>query len=348
MLSDRKQKVLKAVVSEYINTAEPVGSRTLVRRHKLGVSTATIRNEMADLEEMGFLEQPHVSAGRVPSDRGYRFYVDNLMDQDQLTSSERRLLNQLAEIRAQEADTVLVAASRLLSQVSNYVGLVTSPSLNAGRLASVKLIHLEQRLTLALLFTENGRMESRVLVLPPEIEPADLEGLSTYFTHRLAGRRLEEVTSELLDQIYAELLDDFRQSRELLAEIARSVLSWLRPSGRGKVYLGGTHNILKQPEFQDIDKVRHLLVLLEEEPLLRQLLQREPGIMITIGRENELEAMQDCTVISATYTVQGQPAGTVAVLGPTRMDYSHVISVLQYMASCLEEAFSTQHSGSSS
>ncbi|MGI6129307.1 MAG: heat-inducible transcriptional repressor HrcA [bacterium] len=342
MLSDRKRQVLKAVVSEYVSTAEPVGSRTLVRRHKLGVSTATIRNEMADLEEMGFLEQPHVSAGRIPSDQGYRFYVDNLMSQDELTSSERELLNQLVKTKVQEVDTVLASASRMLSQISNYVGLVTSPRLISDRLSAVKLVHLEKQLSLLLLFTESGLMESRLLVVPPEIEPPDLEGLATYFTRKLVGKPLEEVTDQLLDRVYTELLDDFRQSRDLLAQITESVLSWLRPGSRGRVYLGGAHNILKQPEFHNLDKVRHLLVLLEEEPLLLQLLKRRPGITVTIGQENELPAMRECTVVSATYTVRGRSSGTVAVLGPTRMDYGHVMSILEYMACCLEEVFSGQ------
>ncbi len=344
MLSERKRKVLKAVVSEYVDTAEPVGSRTLVRRHNLGVSTATIRNEMADLEEMGYLEQPHVSAGRVPSDYGYRFYVDHLMEQDELTSSEQSLLNQLAYPRSQEADMVLTTASRLLSQLSNYVGLITSPRIHTGRLAAIKLVHLSHRLALALLFTENGQVENRVLVLPPEVEPKDIEGLAAYFTHRLAGRPIEEVTSQLLDQVYSELLEDYRQSYVLLSQIAGALMGWLKSGGRSRVYTGGAHNILTQPEFQDLEKVRHLLALLEEETLLLQLLQREPGITVTIGRENRLPVMQNCTVVSSTYTVNGKLAGTVAVLGPTRMDYAHVISVLEHMASCLEEAFSGQNS----
>lgn len=342
MLSERKQRVLKAVVSEYVNTAEPVGSRTLVRRHNLGVSTATIRNEMADLEDMGFLEQPHVSAGRVPSDSGYRFYVDNLMEQDSLTGYERDLLNQLMHIKNQEADTVLATASRLLSQISNYVGLITSASIHTGRLASVKLVHLDHRLALALLFTDKGQVESRVLVLPPEVEAEDLEGLALYFTRRLAGRPMEEITGQLLDQVYAELAEEYRHRYELLGQIASTLMSWLKSGTRGRVYTGGAHNILKQPEFQDLEKVQHLLALLEEETLLFKLLQREPGTIITIGRENRLPVMQDCTVVSASYSINGRLAGTVAVLGPTRMDYAHVISVLEYMANCLEQAFSGQ------
>lgn len=339
MLSERKRKVLKAVVSEYVNTAEPVGSRTLVRRHDLGVSTATIRNEMADLEEMGYLEQPHVSAGRVPSDSGYRFYVDNLMEQDGLTGSERDLLNALAETETREADAVFGDASKLLSQVSNYVGLITSHRIQTKRLASVKLVHLNYQLALALLFTEDGQVESRVLVLPPEIEPADMESLASYFTHRLAGRPIDEITGQLLDRVYAELLEDYRHSRDLLGQIAGALMTWLKSGGRGRVYLGGAHNILKQPEFQDLEKVQHLLALLEEEPLLLQLLKRKPGTTVTIGRENQLPVMQDCTVVSATYEINGRLAGTVAVLGPTRMDYAHVISVLEYMTGCLEQAF---------
>jgi len=340
VLSERKREVLRAVVSEYVNTAEPVGSRTLVRRHDLGVSTATIRNEMADLEEMGYLEQPHVSAGRVPSDSGYRFYVDNLMEQDQLTGSEQDLLNQLAGITTREADTVLASASRLLSQISNYVGLVTSPRIHTSRLTSVKLVHLDHRLALALLFTDNGQVESRVMVLPPEIEPADMENLAAYFTHRLAGKPIEEITSQLLDEVYEELLENVRHSCDLLGQIASALMAWLKASARGRVYMGGAHNILKQPEFQDLEKVRRLLALLEEEPILLQLLQRDPGTMVTIGRENQLPVMQDCTVVSATYAVNGRPAGTLAVLGPTRMNYAHVISVLEYMSGCLEQAFS--------
>ncbi|NMA55536.1 MAG: heat-inducible transcription repressor HrcA [Firmicutes bacterium] len=341
MLSERKRSVLKAIITEYVNTAEPVGSRALARRHNLGVSTATIRNEMADLEEMGFLMQPHVSAGRIPSDYGYRFYVDHLMEHDQLTYSEQDLLNQLVYIKSLEADMVLATASRLLSQLSNYVGLITSPRIHTGRLTAIELIHLSRRLALALFFTDNGQVENRVLVLPPEVESRHIESLAAYFTHRLAGRPMEEITGQLLDELYSELLEDHIQNHDFISRIAQALMNWLKSGGRSRVFTGGAHNILGQPEFQDVEKVRHLFALFEEEALLLQLLQREPGITITIGQENRLPVMQDCTVVSSTYTVNGKSTGTVAVLGPTRMDYAHVISVLEHLTGCLEKAFSS-------
>ncbi|HKM39415.1 MAG TPA: heat-inducible transcriptional repressor HrcA [bacterium] len=342
MLTERQREVLKAIVAEYVNTAEPVGSRTLARRHNLGVSTATIRNEMADLEEMGYLRQPHVSAGRVPSDHGYRFYVDHLMEEDRLTYSEQNLLNEFIYSGAREADLVLATASRLLSQLSSYVGLITSPRIHTGRLVEIKLVHLSQQLVLALLFTDNGQLENRVLVLPPEVEPEHLETLAAYFSCRLAGRPMEEITGRLLDEVYLELLEEHTLSHNLVTQIAETLMGWLKAGGRSRVFTGGTHNILAQPEFQDLEKVRHLLALFEEEALLLQLLQREPGITITIGRENRLPVVQNCTVVSSTYTINGRSTGTVAVLGPTRMDYAHVILVLEHMACCLEETFSAQ------
>ncbi|HHV58104.1 MAG TPA: heat-inducible transcription repressor HrcA [Firmicutes bacterium] len=341
MLSERKRRVLEAVVREYIATAEPVGSRTLYRRHNLGVSSATIRNEMADLEEMGYLEQPHTSAGRVPSDLGYRFYVDHLMQKNPLTHEEEELLRQVPALGTGEADVLLGQASRLLSQVSNYISLVVAPRVEPGVLKTLKLVHLEEHLAMAVLFTDRGRVESRVLVLPPEIQPEDLEGLARYFTRRLAGRPLEEITGELLSNLYAELLEDYQKRRNRLAELAQAILNWLAGGERGeRIYMGGTQNILSQPEFQDLEKVRRLFALLEEEKLLYKLLEREPGVTVTIGQENQLAAIRECAVITSTYSVDGRPVGTLAILGPTRMDYPHVIALLEYMARCLSDAFS--------
>ncbi|MDK2855829.1 MAG: heat-inducible transcriptional repressor [Bacillota bacterium] len=341
MLSERKQKVLEAVVREYISTAEPVGSRTLFRRHNLGVSSATIRNEMADLEEMGYLEQPHTSAGRIPSDLGYRFYVDNLMQTDPLPKGEQELLRQVPASGITETDILLSQVSRLLSQVSNYISLVLGPRADRGVLRTLKLVPIEEHVAMAVLFTDRGKVESRVLVLPPQVEPEDLEGLARYFTRRLAGRPLEEITGELLGVLYAELLEDYRAKRARLGELAQALVNWLASGGRPvRIYTGGTQNILRQPEFQDLEKVRRLLALLEEEELLYKLLEREPGVTVTIGQENELPAVRECTVVTSTYCMDGEPVGVLAILGPTRMDYAHVISLLEYMADCLSEAFS--------
>ncbi|HHY92210.1 MAG TPA: heat-inducible transcription repressor HrcA [Firmicutes bacterium] len=346
MLSERKRQVLKAVVREYIATAEPVGSRTLVRRHSLGVSTATIRNEMADLEEMGYLEQPHTSAGRVPSDKGYRFYVDHLMQADPLTAEEEELLRQVPALGTTEATVLLSQASRLLSRMSNYISLVMGPRMEQGVLKTFKLVHLEEHVAMAILITNRGKVESRVLLLPPHVRREDLEGLSRYFTRRLAGRPLEEITGELLTSIYAELLEDYHKCHDRLAELARSIVNWLAGGGREeRIYMGGTNNLLSQPEFQDLDKARRLLALLEEEGLLHKLLEREPGVTVTIGQENELPAIRECAVITSTYSVDGEPVGMLAILGPTRMDYPHVIALLTYMADCLSEAFSQGRSG---
>jgi heat-inducible transcriptional repressor len=341
VLSKRKQAVLRAVVNEYTSTAEPVGSRTIFRRHGLGVSSATIRNEMADLEEMGYLEQPHTSAGRIPSDLGYRYYVDHLMELDVLSPSEREILGSVPEQGLVEKDTLLVQVCRALSQVSSHVSLVMGPRMHQGVLLSLRLVHVDKNLAMALLLTDRRKLEHRLLILPPEVRPEHLEDLAAYFTSRLAGRPLEEITQELMQQMYHELFEDRRQKEQWLEELASSLVKWLVSGSRNeRIYLGGAQNILNQPEFRDLEKVRQILALLEEEELLYQLLECGPGVTVTIGQENTVPAVQECAVITATYQVDDEPAGVLAILGPTRMDYAHVISLLNYMAERLSETFS--------
>ena len=333
-LNSRQQKILLAIINEYIDTAEPVGSRTIARKYKLGVSPATIRNEMADLEDMGFIEQPHTSAGRVPSERGYRYYVDYLMQKYKLSPEEEDLIRQEYTRKARDIGLLLQRTGQLLSQLTQCAAVVQSPRIETGPFKHIQLIALGEGRALLVLVTESGIIQHRLIDLPATITGSDLAAISGVLNAKLSGQTFETIRFTLIKEIYLELTRH-RHVLDLVLEVLRSSLV---PGAEDKIYLGGLFNILNQPEFHKIEKVKTLLSLLEQESLLMTLLAQlsKPGVNVRIGGEISCEAIQDCSMVIATYGVGGQPAGSLGVLGPIRMDYAKVISIVD----CLTENLS--------
>ncbi len=334
-ISERKQKILHAVVTDYIQTAEPVGSRTISRRYRLDLSAATIRNEMADLEEMGYLSQPHTSAGRIPSQSGYRFYVDNLMDQAELTAQEedyiRRLFLQLDKMR--EIDQIIQYTAKILSQLTNYTSLVLGPQFRRSAFKQLRLIPLDDNKALVVLITDTGFIRNNLIDLPQALNQEELGRIISCLNEQLAGLTIEGLTAARLRQLRGTLynrLDILEQTLNMLEEI--------RAESESRVYLGGTSNILNQPEFQDLAKVRRLLSLFEEGKRLNFLLETPvEGVNIRIGTENNLREMSECSLVTATYLLHGRPVGAVGVLGPTRMEYARVVAIIEKITSRLND-----------
>jgi heat-inducible transcriptional repressor len=336
MLSERQRLILNAVINDYIQTAEPVGSRSLAKRYHLGVSPATIRNEMADLGEMGYLEQPHTSAGRIPSYKGYRYYVDCLMEVEKLTPEEEEELSQILQQRLERIDTVFRQASKALSNVSRYISLVMSPFVGQQIFCEMRLIPLDAHYAIILLFTDTGLVQNRIMEIPPGVLSAELDSIAQLFNRRLAGLPLEQINSIILQDIYQE----FARKNEALQQVIERLLASLTyQSETEKVYLGGTTNILRQPEFNNVEKVRGLLQVLEEQELLCELLTADTSneIAVIIGEENKCLPMKGCSIVTARYAVDGKLVGTIGILGPTRMDYPKVISVVEFMQKLLSE-----------
>jgi len=333
----RKQQILTAIIAEYINTAEPVGSRTIARKYKLGISPATIRNEMADLEDMGFIEQPHTSAGRVPSESGYRYYVDCLMQKQDLSKEEERLIRQEYETKANDIGQVIQHTGQLLAQLTSYASVVQLPRIGAGLVKHIQLIEMGVGRALMVVVTDNGLLHNQMIDVPPSITGSDLAAISEVLNAKLKGHTMETIKFTLIKEVYLELA-----SHKHVLDLVLEVLKYsLTLSSKEKVYLIGLFNILNQPEFHNIEKIKTILGLLGQESLLASLFAdvSQPGINVRIGGEINCHAIKDCSIVLSTYEIEDQPIGAIGVLGPVRMDYAKVISVVDYMTKNLSLVF---------
>ncbi|MDA8205630.1 MAG: heat-inducible transcriptional repressor HrcA [Thermaerobacter sp.] len=320
----RKRRVLEALVDDYVATAEPVGSRTLARKSGLGVSPATIRNEMADLEELGYLEQPHTSAGRIPSDKGYRFYVDEIMRPAILDMAERERIHHAYQVRVRELHWFIHHTARLVSELTQYPSLVVAPPLAQASLTDLSFVVLGPDTVLMVLKTSTGMVENQTLVVPEEFDAQKLRSLAEDFTQEFHGVNIEELKNRILDPLQGDI-NRYQQLWQL-------ALKWVtgRDGDEDKVSLAGPLSILNYPEFRDVEKVRRVLGFLEKETAV-ELVSRyfSEGVQVVIGAESSLDDIQDCSLVTATYRLGGNVVGHLLVLGPKRMQYNRVTSIVE-------------------
>jgi heat shock gene repressor HrcA len=335
MLDERKRKILQTIVDDYVSTAEPVGSRTLARKYSLGISPATIRNEMADLEVLGFLEQPHTSAGRVPSPRGYRFYVDCLLSPSKISDYDVNLITNWYESRVRSLEEVFQETAKIISRMTRGITLVTAPQISKALFKYLQFMPLDERRAIVAVVTDTGFVENKVIDIPGEMSFQDLQRVAANINERLTGLSFDQIKHSQLREIRNDILSDPSLFEAALAVLRQA----LAVEKAEKVYLGGTTQLLAQPEFRDVDKIRGLLSMLEEEKLLADILHMQDGdgVIVTIGQENKYSGIQNCSMVQATYSVEGQIIGTLAVLGPTRMDYGKIMAVLEFMHNHLGE-----------
>jgi heat-inducible transcriptional repressor len=339
MLSERQRLILNAIVDNYIHSAEPVGSRTISKREDIGFSSATIRNEMADLEELGYLEQPHTSAGRVPSTKGYRFYVDNLIKPHMLSDLELSKLKQLFAERIHHFEQVIDYTAQILSHVTNYTAIVLGPEIFEHRLKHIQIVPLNETQAVAIVVTNTGRVENKLIDLPQGVRPQEIEKLVNLLNSKLTDVPLWQLRQRLYQEVAGEMRRHVEQYEEMLHILEESLH---RQEGE-RVYLRGATKIMDQPEFRDVDKVKDILELLEQNDQLVHLFgPPTEGITVRIGQENQLDAMKECSIITTSYYIGGKPVGTVGILGPTRMEYSRVITVLNYLAEGLSRMLTSQ------
>jgi len=342
-MDERKQRILKAIVQDYIATAEPVGSRTISKKAELGVSPATIRNEMADLEEMGLIEQPHTSAGRIPSDQGYRYYVDYLMDPMILNEEEKQNINQEISQRLNEVQEVIEYTGKLISQVTCLTSLVLGPKSRNSVLKRLYFLPYEPGKAIMVTVKENGTVENNIVDIGHDTTPEELQILANIFNDKMSGTRVQDLKRGLINEIYSELSRKRRMIDGMMGILER-MFEDKDGDSTERVYLGGTLNMLNQPEFRDLNKVKNLFSVFEENSKLKELLsQEDKGVNITIGAENPNQVFKDCSVISATYHINGKQIGSIGVLGPTRMDYSKAITIVDYMTRSLTEMLTDKH-----
>lgn len=329
MLTQRQKLILNAIVNDYIFTAEPVGSRSISKRPEMNYSPATIRNEMSDLEEMGFLEQPHTSAGRIPSHRGYRYFVDHLVRVGDLSEEDLQKIKLFFAHKINETEEIVHQVANIMSNLTNYTSFVLEPEIFDARLKHLQLVPLNDETAVAIIVTNTGSVESRTVSIPDSLPMNEIERFVNYLNAKLVGVPLVHFRSFLYNEIGTELSRHIRQYEELINHLERVIYG----NQEDKVYITGLANILAQPEFQDVKRAKTIFALFEQtDTMARAFAPTGEGLQIRIGTENDLDIMNHCSLITATYSISGQSLGTIGIIGPTRMEYGKVMSLLNYLS----------------
>ncbi|MDD5602827.1 MAG: heat-inducible transcriptional repressor HrcA [Eubacteriales bacterium] len=330
LLDERKKSILKAIIDDYIDTAEPLGSRTIARKHGIGLSSATIRNEMADLEEMGFLCQLHTSSGRIPSNLGYRFYVDRLMKRKELVPEELETIRSMLDDNISELTQLIRQVSVLIARITRYTSVAVTPRIARNRIKTVRVIPIDTYKGLVIVVTNTGIIKNNVVYFCEPADPDMLIMISNFLSSRLPGLTTENIDDDLVLGIRESVyIPD-----ELLLPVMQGIRDCINQIDGSEIYLEGAANILNYPEFCDIIKAKDLLNLMEEKSVLAGMLQgllSSKGLSVRIGTENKMDQIENCTVITATYSYKDTILGTIGIIGPTRMEYSRVISIMDYI-----------------
>ncbi|NRD75892.1 heat-inducible transcriptional repressor HrcA [Bacillus sp. BRMEA1] len=328
MLTDRQLLILQVIVDDFIRSAQPVGSRSLSKKEEISFSSATIRNEMADLEDLGYLEKTHTSSGRVPSEKGYRYYVDHLLSPQVLTRNDISVIQSIFAEKIFEFEEIIQKSAKILSDLTNYTSIVLGPTVNENKLKKIQIVPLNKETAVAIFVTDTGHVENRTFSLPSSIDASDIEKMVNILNERLTMVPLEDLNDKIYKEV-AVLLKQHIHDYDLMLHIFAQLL---KVPTTEKLFFGGKMNMLSIPEFHDISKVRNLLTIIDQEEWISNLRKDTKGIHVKIGSENNNSAMDDCSLITASYSAGNEQLGTIAILGPTRMEYSRVISLLQFIS----------------
>lgn len=325
-IDDRKIKILQAIINDYIRTGDPVGSRTIAKNYNLGIGSATIRNEMADLEEMGFLEQPHASAGRIPSSKGYRLYVDQLMDSQRLTVEEDlRIKQYIIDSAMLEVDKIVKQTSALLSELTKLTCVIEAPSVKKSFIKSIQLIRVDEHNLVSVFLTDTGLIKNHIMKLNSRVpEPETLLRINQVINNRLVNLSIQEINLEVINN----LKRDLGEYEEIFNAILPVLYDTLNVAGSAEVFMEGTTNIFNYPEYNDIDKAKEMLSLLNDKESLMDLFNPQNDITVSIGDENYKPQAKDCSIISAEYSFRDRPIGKIGLIGPRRINYSKVIAIM--------------------
>lgn len=346
-LNDRKRKILQAVIDEYIGTAEPVGSRAISKVKDLGLSSATIRNEMADLEEMGYLIQPHTSAGRVPSDAGYRFYVNSLMTRYRLGMEAIENLHLELERRVSQLDKIIKKAGTITAALTDYTTFVTTPEQNTAKIKKIDVIDLGENKSLLIVVTHDGLVRNRMLNLSPGHD--NTEKLGYILTTKLAGLTCDEIDFSKIQEIERTVSLNMEISSMVLVNILNFVYETISDISSQEIYIDNAQSILSFPEYRDVAKAKKLYGFLENKNNLKKLLAdggKGDGIHVTIGSENVPEELKDCSLVTAEYVLNNKSVGKLGVIGPKRMDYAKVFASLDLISTHIDRILNLYHDDS--
>ena len=331
-LNPRKLRILRAIVDEYIISGAPVGSKVLSQNPSFKLSSATIRNEMADLEDLGYLEQPHTSAGRVPSDKAYRLYVNNMMQRSNLSEDEIKVMSAYCQNKVKGLDAVVRETANVLSSITHYTALVMMPESDTNRLRHLQLVPLADGFALVVVVTDAGVARDSVIRVPADMSSDELDRISRAISQRFFNCRMSEVGEKMNREMGFELQD----RGSFLADLVETLESAPNANAH-RIALSGANNMLDYPAYSDIDRARKLLATVEKKDSMYRMLKNSGPfeISVRIGSEMGQDIFSDCSLVTATYRIGNMPVGTMGVIGPTRMPYGKVISVLDYMSKSL-------------
>jgi heat-inducible transcriptional repressor len=335
-LSSREKEILANLINYYISSADPVGSRIIANKYEMGISSATIRNTLQDLEDLGLVQQPHTSAGRIPTDLGYRVYVDYLLKPEELSDVEKNYIKSSILKHGRGINEILGQTCHILSEITQQLGITISPRFESGILKSLNLIQVSSERIMVIVIVQSGLARSMILEVEANIDERELRDVELALNERLTGLSLGEIKRNISIR-----LKDLTGSGRLIKLIIDSKDKILTESNTSDVHISGTDNLVTKPEFSDINKVVDLVKLLEDGVVLKQFLNDaiDEGIIITIGGENKFKEIMNCSLVTSQYRV-GKIRGRIAVVGPTRMAYNKLVSVVDYTARTITDLLS--------
>ena len=345
-LNERKEKILDAVIRNYLETGEPVGSRTISKYTDLNLSSATIRNEMSDLEELGYIVQPHTSAGRIPTDKGYRFYVDNILKDRMAELDEReKKVTEKEDLLIQKVDkveTLLQNMAKMLATNTNYATMVSTPKAQTNRIKFVQLSVLEEKSLLCTVVSDKNHVVNKIVKVSKGVNQEIVVRLNVALNTVLAGLSIEEINLGVMNTLASQA----GEFESVVSEVLKAITEAIATEEQMKIYTSGATNIFKYPELSDKERASQLLTTLEEKSQLTELINEgdeKTGIQVYIGSESPVQSMKDCSVVTATYELEDGFKGTIGIIGPKRMDYEKVVDALRNVKEQLSDTFKDEH-----
>lgn len=333
MLDDRKKKVLQAIVEEYINTAEPVSSNALINKYDLQCSSATIRNEMADLEKKGLLDKMHTSSGRVPSAQGYRYYVDELLKDDNISLEEVKYISDKLETKVNEIEDLTKITANTISEITHYTTVTIGPKAAEQIIKEIKFVLLGSRMLLAVIMTDTGMVKETIIKFDEDITEKQVETINYMFNNKLKNQPIETIDKPLEEYLYEEMSDMIKVIKPIIEQIRKVLFE------EAEIHLEGARRELDLPEFNSLQVAKNFMNILDEKELIADMLNSgfAEDINVYIGGEDEKEELKDFSVVTFKHKIGNKDMGTIGIIGPKRMDYSKVISVMKYISKKLND-----------
>lgn len=333
MLDRRKKEILQAVIDEYINTAEPVSSGTLVKKYGLNYSSATVRNELAELENIGYLDKPHTSSGRVPSEKGYRFYVDELLNDEDISIEEIKYIQDKLSTKVNEIEDLTKIATTTLSEITHYTTVAIGPKNDMQIISEIKFVLLGTRMLMVVIITDSGLVKETIIKYDEDITESQVETLNNLFNSKLKGKPLSKIDKPMEEYILSEITYSVDVIKPIIEQINRVI------EEESNIYLEGTNKSFDLPEFKSLELAKNFVNVLDTKDLVIDMLNSgmAKDINVYIGKENDNEQLKDFSIVTFKHSIGNKDLGTIGIIGPKRMDYSKVISVMKYISKKMNE-----------